>query len=120
MPRILTKFELEHREEIQRLRNAVVEFTFYFDYEKQNRHVKFEARVYLTQWQVQALGGLENIYRFLENLLFDVLDIYTFSWDRGVIGYRHVDREPSKYGTWVVHDVITGHVWQGSMKYAYR
>lgn len=119
MPRRLSKFELEHREEIQRLREAVVEFTFYFNYEKAHRNVKFEARVYLTLQQIQALGGLENIYRHLEYLLYDTLNIYTFEWDSGVIGYRHVDKEPSKYGTWVVHDVNEGKVYQGSMKYAY-
>jgi len=119
MPRRLSRFELEHRREIQRLQDSVVEFTFYFDYEKAHRHVKFEARVYLTMWQIQALGGLENIYRHLEYLLYDTLDIYTFEWDSGVIGYRQVDKEPSRYGTWVVHDVYGGGVYQGSMKYAY-
>ena len=119
MPRRLSKFEREHRREIQRLRESVVEFTSYFDYEKAHRHVKFEARVYLTLPQVKALGGLQTLYWVLEDLLYDALNIYSFEWDRGVIGYRHVDRKPTKYGSWVVHDVYGGGVWQGSMKFAY-
>jgi hypothetical protein len=119
MPRRLSKFELEHREEIKRLRESVVEFTFYFDYEKQNRRVKFEARVYLTLVQIQALGGSESIFRLWEDLLYDTLGIYAYEWDKGVLGYRHVDKEPTKYGTWVIHDVYSRKVWRGSMKYAY-
>lgn len=119
MPRRLSRFEVEHRREIKKLQESMIEFTFYFDYNKEHRHVKFEARVYLTMWQIQALGGLENISRFWEDLLYDTLGIYAFEWDRGIIGYRHVDRKPSEYGTWVVHDVLGGGVWRGSMKYAY-
>jgi hypothetical protein len=120
MPRRLTKFVMQHREEIQKLRQSVVEFTFYFDYEKAHRHVKFEARVYLTMRQIHVLGGLENIYRHLEYLLYDTLDIYTFEWDSGVIGYRHVDKKPTRYGSWIVHQVYGGSgKWEGSMKYAY-
>jgi hypothetical protein len=120
MPRRrLTKFEKEHREEIRKLQQSVIEFACYFNYEKENRRAKFEARAYLTLQQIQTLGGLENLYRLLEYLLYDALDIYTFEWDSGVIGYQHVEREPTKFGTWVVHDVNEGRVYQGSMKYAY-
>jgi hypothetical protein len=120
MPRRrLTKFEKEHREAIRELQQSVIEFTFYFDYEKENRRAKFEARVYLTLQQINTLGGLEKISRHLEYLLYDALNIYTFEWDSGVMGYQHVDRKPTKFGTWVVHDVYGGGVYQGSMKYAY-
>jgi hypothetical protein len=101
------------------VQESVVEFTFWFEYEKRAHHVKFEARVYLSLWQVQALGGLQSIYRLWEDLLYDTLGIYSYEFDRGVIGYRHVDKKPSKYGTWVLHDVYGRRVYHGSMKYAY-
>ena len=101
--------------------DEVIETTTYFEYETEQRHAKFEGRMYFTIAQINRLGGLKRVEKIGEYLLYDALNIYTFEWGASISGFRRVpDHSPSKYGDYLIHDVYGGHVYQGSMKYVWK
>lgn len=106
-------------------RNTLLEFTLYFDYEKEGKHSKFEARARMTIGQLFKFGGVHKLQRVMDDILIDVLGIQSEEFTKTTIGFRSVEGEPSKYGTWQIHDVYGGHVYPkgdkwGSLSYVWR
>lgn len=106
-------------------RDTLLEFTQYFDYEKANKHTKFEVRTRMTVGQLVSFGGMQKLQRVMDDFLIDFLGIQSDEFDKTTVGFRSVEGQPSQYGTYKIHDVYGGHVYPkgdkwGSMKYVWR
>jgi hypothetical protein len=105
-------------------RDTLLEFTLYYDYEKNDKHTKFEVRVKMTVGQLAKFGGMYKLERRMDDIL-DAYGIQIDEFDKTTIGFRTVEGQKSEFGTYKIHDVYGGYVYPkdkswGSLKNVWR
>jgi hypothetical protein len=105
--------------------DSLLECTMYFDYSSDRKQTKFEARVRMTIGQLVRFGGMNKLQRRMDDMLYDLLGIQSEDFDKTTIGFCVVEEQPTRYGSWKLHDVHTGRVYPkgdpwGSMEYVWR
>lgn len=105
-------------------RNTLLEFTLYFNYEKNGKSTRFEGKARLTIGQLYKFGGQRKLERFMDDILYDTLGISSEEFNKTPIGFDAVKGEPSRFGTWKIWNVNTGVSYPkdkwGSLSYVWR